>query len=69
MTVDVESFSIPLNREDSAVVREVRGRTTMPWLTLKELVEQLPPDLQHEVRNFVRFLSEKRKKAKRHIHF
>jgi hypothetical protein len=28
--------------------------------TLKELVEQLPPDLQEEVRNFVEFLLEKR---------
>lgn len=28
--------------------------------TLKELVEQLPPDLQQEVRDFVEFLLEKR---------
>lgn len=28
--------------------------------TLKELVEQLPPDLQEEVRDFVEFLLEKR---------
>ncbi|MDD3699796.1 MAG: DUF2281 domain-containing protein [Atribacterota bacterium] len=34
---------------------------------LKELIEQLPPDLQEEVRDFVEFLLEKRtgkKKAK-----
>lgn len=29
-------------------------------LTLKELVEQLPPDLQQEVRDFAGFLLEKR---------
>ena len=28
--------------------------------TLKELVEQLPPDLQEEARDFVEFLLEKR---------
>jgi len=28
--------------------------------TLKELVEQLPPDLQQEVRDFVEFLLERR---------
>ena len=28
--------------------------------TLKELIEQLPPELQQEVRDFVEFLLEKR---------
>ncbi|RMF93227.1 MAG: DUF2281 domain-containing protein [Nitrospinota bacterium] len=30
--------------------------------TLKELIEQLPPDLQQEVQDFVEFLLEKRKR-------
>jgi len=30
--------------------------------TLQELVEQLPPDLQQEVRDFVGYLLEKRRK-------
>ena len=30
--------------------------------TLKELVEQLPPDLQQEARDFVEFLLQKRRK-------
>lgn len=29
-------------------------------MTLKELIEQLPPNLQQEVRDFVEFLLEKR---------
>ena len=29
-------------------------------LDLKELIEQLPPDLQEEVKDFVEFLLEKR---------
>ncbi|MEO0250347.1 MAG: DUF2281 domain-containing protein [candidate division WOR-3 bacterium] len=33
--------------------------------TLGELVEQLPPDLQQEVRDFVEFLLEKRAPKKR----
>ena len=37
-------------------------------LTLRELVEQLPPELQQEVRDFVEFLLEKRvKKPKRKL--
>lgn len=30
--------------------------------TLKELVEQLPPDVQQEVRDFVEFVLERRRK-------
>jgi len=33
--------------------------------TLKELVEQLPPDLQQEVQDFVEFLLERRRKRAR----
>ena len=33
--------------------------------TLKELVEQLPPDLQQEAKDFVGFLLEKRRKKGR----
>lgn len=33
--------------------------------TLKELVEQLPPDLQQEAKDFVEFLLEKRRKKVR----
>jgi hypothetical protein len=33
--------------------------------TLKELVEQLPPELQEEVRDFVEFLLEKREVKKK----
>jgi len=33
--------------------------------TLKELVEQLPPDLQQEVKDFVEFLLEKRAKKQK----
>ena len=37
-------------------------------LTLKELLEQLPPDLQQEARDFVEFLVEKRAtKSKRRL--
>ena len=32
---------------------------------LKELIEQLPPDLQKEVKDFVEFLLEKRTEKKR----
>jgi hypothetical protein len=31
--------------------------------TLKDLVEQLPPELQREVKDFVEFLLEKRKRG------
>ena len=31
-------------------------------LTIKEVVEQLPPDMQEEVKNFAEFLLEKRQK-------
>jgi hypothetical protein len=41
-------------------MKEVIG---MP--TLKELVDQLPPDLQQETKNFVEFLIEKGKKKPR----
>lgn len=33
--------------------------------TLKEFIEQLPPDIQQEVRDFAEFLLEKRRKRPR----
>jgi hypothetical protein len=33
--------------------------------TVKEVVEQLPPDMQEEVKNFAEFLLEKRRKRVR----
>jgi hypothetical protein len=37
-----------------------KKESSMP--TVKELVEQLPPDIQREVRDFAEFLLEKRRK-------
>ena len=35
-------------------------------LALKELIDQLPPELQREVEDFARFLLEKRKRKSEH---